>query len=197
MGAGTAVGRFPPFLCVKCSWFVSSHDGSQQLWHALKPPDLRQSPTSRTPGRRELNVQCATGWMGCRKSQCGGKRHGVDVHRDIQGPFHEQGWSPVTVTLSQVCLTAAFLLRETFQTELERCVIFLQPGQAALGTWCLQSPLRVTCGSWRTGSDHTQDFSLGHLGSGSRSTGGVLEAGCRNTSTHVVLKTESVSGAMV
>lgn len=103
----------------------------------------------------------------------------------------------MTVTLSLVCLTAAFLLRETFQTELERCVIFLQPGQAALGTRCLQSPVRVTCGSWRTGSDRTQDFSLGHLGSGSRSTGGVLEAGCRNTSTHVVLKTESVSGAMV
>lgn len=37
----------------------------------------------------------------------------------------------------------------------------------------------------------------GHLGSGSRSTGGVLEAGYRNTSTHVVLKTESVSGATV
>lgn len=61
----------------------------------------------------------------------------MDVHRDTQGPFHEQGWSPVTVTLSLVSLTAAFLLRETFQTELERCVILSSVLQAALGAQCL------------------------------------------------------------
>lgn len=43
----------------------------------------------------------------------------------------------MTVTLSLGCLTAAFLLRETFQLELERCVLLSPALQAALGTQCL------------------------------------------------------------
>lgn len=67
----------------------------------------------------------------------------MNVHRDTQAPFHEQGWSPVTVALSLVSLTAAFLLRETFHLELERCVILSSALQAALGAQCL--PLTSLC----------------------------------------------------
>lgn len=132
--ADTAMGRFPPFLCVKCSWFVSSHEGSQQLWHALKRPDLRQSPTSRTPGRRELNVSVCQGvnWMQNTPVWWG------EAHcRCQQGHPRSFPWAglvPVTVTLSLLCLTAALLLRETFQVELERCVILCSALSARTGS---------------------------------------------------------------
>lgn len=57
-GPGTALQWADfPFLCVNCSWFVSSQEGSQQLWHALKPPDLSQSPTSRSSSPWENGIK--------------------------------------------------------------------------------------------------------------------------------------------
>lgn len=92
----------------------------------------------------------------------------MNVHRDTQGPFHEQGWSPVTVALSLVSLTAAFLLRETSFGVGEVCDPVLcsagSPGGSVPGT-----DLSVSPGA----PQDTQDLSLGHLGSGHRSTGGI------------------------
>lgn len=67
-----------------------------------------------------------TGETDADNPRCGGKMRGVNVHGGTEGPCHEQARSPVTVSLSLVCLTAAFQLRETFLMGFERWVIFLQ-----------------------------------------------------------------------
>lgn len=153
-----------------------------------------QPPGALLPGRTELNISVCPGVNRMQKFPGWWEEVQCSCSQGHPGPFHEQGCSPVAVTLSLVCLTAAFCPGKLFRRSWRGvwcCAVRWVPGQDS-------EPGSDPWGWWRTGRNvpHSE-FSLGHLGSGHRATRGILEVGFRHPCTHVVLKTESVSRAMV